>query len=287
MLAWGQVAAPRFPPHLPHGGAHKWLSLRPMFPVSGMVCSARQGLYHPHQALLSTPPTGASLGTCTACWLGTGLHPPGPPPGPPPGCGPGGSLASTLAGGDRVFSFPGAGWEVGGGGWSGTRPLGLGRWQRLMGGRGAGLHNGPRAGWRLLALALQPHLGTLSTAQPPGCFSRELAAGTGHCLSAPALFPATPPTHTAGTLAALGVHTGLPKRQEEERMWSSAPGGLRRPQGSSMTLSGRGSEGGRPLVRLQGPFPPSPPSLHPQLSARPLRSPVSRISGSRTVGAPP
>lgn len=239
-----------------------------MFPGSGMVCSARKGLCHPHQAPLSTPPTGAGLGTRTACWPGT-APPLGPPPRAPTGCGPGASLASTLAGGDRVFSLTGAGWGVGGGGWAGTRHLGLGRWQRLAGGGGwggLGYITGlrlPGVGWRRRCSPTWEHL-TQPSREAASHASWRLALGTA-CRRQ--LCSQPPPTHTQVALwLPWGSTQASPKVRRRKGCGRQLLGGSGDHKGHGRPCLGEGVRGAGPLVRLQGrPLPPPAKSASPAL----------------------
>lgn len=249
-----------------------------MFPASRMVCSARKGLCHPPQACRL--PSHRCQPGHTHCLLAG--------PWPPP---PAASTRATTTGlwcwrvlcqhpGRRGQSrlIPRSGWRVGGW-WSGTRPPGLGRAE--AGGGGLGYIMGS-AGWHG-----QPHLGTLNTAQREAAShaSWRLAPGTA-CQCQLSSQPPSPPTYTQLALwLPWGSTQASPHARRRKGCGRQLLGGRGATEGHGGRCLGEGGRGPGPLFRLQG-HPPFP-SLRPPLSARPLRSPVSKISGSRRVGAPP
>lgn len=184
-----------------------------------------------------------------------------------------GPWPAPLAGGDRVFSFPGAGWGVGGGQGPVLSGLAGGRGRR----RGAGLHNGPRLAGGGVCSPTWERL-TRPSREAASHASWRLALGT----ACQRQLCSQPPPHTHSW------HSGCPGGPHRP---PQVPGGgkdvVARSWGAQGTTEGHGGpclgegvRGAGPLFRLQEP----PPKSASPLSARPLRSPVSRISGAAQWG---
>lgn len=181
----------------------------------------------------------------------------------------------------------GGGWAAGGG--QGPVLSGLAGRAAEAGGRGLGYITGlrlPGVGWRRRCSPTWEHL-TQPSREAASHASWRLALGTACCRQ---LCSQPRPPCTAGTRLPWGSTQASPKVRRRRGCGRQLLGGSGDHKGHGRPCRGEGVRGAGPLVRLQGrPLSPllPPPSLRPLLSARPLRSPVSRVSWSRTVGAPP